>query len=123
MTSLFMSLNDYVIISVWMSMLVSILFAISIFSIDENPIIAGSSFILALFLTYGLFTFNPEKIPDYGTESQKAKMAYCVKQYTQSNQVGLEAVTHDNLESIMKQCHEQDAKNKPIKEKIGKIKH
>lgn len=43
-------------------------------------------------------------------------MAYCVKQYTQSNNVGLEAVTHDNLESIMKQCREQDVKNKPIEE-------
>ena len=120
MTSFFMSLltNDYGIISRWMIMIFSILFILSFLSIDENPIIAGLLFISALFLSYGLLTFDLEKIPEYGTEAQKAKMAYCVKQYTQSNQVGLEAVTHANLESIMKQCHEQDAKNKPIKEKI-----
>lgn len=115
MTSLFMSLNDYVIISVWMSMLVSILFAISIFSIDENPIIAGSSFILALFLTYGLFTFNPEKIPDYGTESQKAKMAHCFQQHTQSKNVGLETMTPDDIQRIMEKCWIQDHSDKNIK--------
>ena len=118
MTSLFMSLlvNDYGIISVWATIIVTILFGISFPILDENPIIAGLSFISALFLSYGLLTFDIEKIPEYGTEAQKAKMAYCVKQYTPSNNVGLEAVTHDNLESIMKQCREQDAKNKSIEE-------
>lgn len=118
MNSLFMSLsvNDYAIISAWMIIFVLILFAFSFVAIDENPIIAGLSFILAFFLTYGLFTFDPAKIPEYGTEAQKAKMAYCVKQYTQSNNVGLEAVTHNNIKSIMQQCREQDEKNKPIEE-------
>ena len=108
--------NDYGIISVWAIIITPILFGISFPVADENPIIAGLLFISALFLSYGLLTFDLEKIPEYGTEAQKAKMAYCVNQYTQSNKVGLEAVTHDNLESIMKQCHEQDAKNKPIEE-------
>lgn len=118
MNSLFMSLsvNDYAIISAWIIIFVLILFAFSFVAIDENPIIAGLSFILALFLTYGIFTFDPEKIPEYGTEAQKAKMAYCVRKYTQSNKVGLESVTHDNIESIMKQCRDQDAQNKPIEE-------
>ena len=125
MTSLFMSLsvNDYLVISAWMIMIALILFAFCFYAIVENPIISGLSFISALFLSYGLLTFDIEKIPEYGTEAQKAKMAYCVKQYTQSNNVGLEAVTHDNLESIMKQCREQDAKNKPIEEQNLKIKN
>lgn len=69
MTSLFMSLsvNDYLIISAWMIIIVLILFAFSFCAIDENPIIAGLSFIFALFLLYGLFTFDPTKIPEYGT--------------------------------------------------------
>lgn len=110
--------NDYGIISVWATIIVAILFGISFPILDENPIIAGLSFISALFLSYGLLTFDLEKIPEYGTEAQKAKMAYCVQKYTQSNHVGLEAVTHDNIESIMKQCRDQDAQNKPIEEKI-----
>ena len=118
MTSLFMFLlvNDYGIINVWMTIIVAILFGISFSVADETPIIAGLSFISALFLSYGLLTFDLEKIPEYGTETQKAKMAYCVQKYTQSNHVGLEAVTHDNIESIMKQCRDQDAQNKPIEE-------
>lgn len=118
MTSFFMSLltNDYGIISRWMIMIVSILFILSFLSIDENPIVAGLSCVLALFLLYGLIVVAPAKIPEYGTEAQKAKMAYCVQQHTQSNKVGLESVTHDNIESIMKQCHDQDAQNKPIEE-------
>lgn len=75
MTSLFMSLsvNDYLVISAWMIMIALILFAFCFYAIDENLIIAGSSFILALFVTYGLFTFNPEKISEYGTMEHKHK--------------------------------------------------
>ena len=79
-------------------------------SSDELPLFALIIFAITIFFWHGLYIVSPLQIPDYGTESQKSKMAYCVKQYMQTEHVGLETITNKNLESIMRQCQERDKK-------------
>ena len=83
---------------------------------DELPLFALILLVITISFWHGLYVVSPSKIPDYGTESQKSKMAYCVKQYMQAEHAGLETITNENLESIMQQCQERDEKNVPIQE-------
>ena len=72
--------------------------------------------VITISFWHGIYVVSPSQIPDYGTESQKSKMVYCLKQYMQTEHVGLETITNENLDSIMQQCQERDEKNAPIQE-------
>lgn len=117
---MFLLVNDYGLIGHGMqllSLIISVfLFLLFWFAGDENPPFAMIILAITIFFWHGLYVVSPSQILEYGTESQKAKMAHCVKQYTQSNNVGLETITHDNIKSIMQQCQERDEKNAPIEE-------
>ena len=109
--------NDYGLVSGGVVIFVFSLFFCSLYSsVAEIPSITSLLFISFLVCLYGLSVVKPAKISEYGTESQKSKVAYCVKQYMQTEHVGLETITHENLESIMQQCQERDEKNAPIQE-------
>lgn len=117
MTTFWMFLfgNDYGLVSGGVVIFVFSLFFCSLYSsVAEIPSITSLLFISFLVCLYGLSVVKPAKISEYGTESQKSKMAYCVKQYMQTEHVGLETITNKNLESIMRQCQERDKKNAPI---------
>lgn len=119
MTTFWMFLfgNDYGLVSGGVVIFVFSLFFCSLYSsVAEIPSITSLLFISFLVCLYGLSVVKPAKISEYGTESQKSKVAYCVKQYMQTEHVGLETITHENLESIMQQCQERDEKNAPIQE-------
>ena len=119
MTTFWMFLfgGDYGLVSSGVVIFVFSLFFCSLYSsVADIPSITSLLFISFLVCLYGLSVVKPAQIPEYGTESQKSKMAYCVKQYTQSNHVGFETVTNDNIEKIMTECHNEDKKNEPIEE-------
>lgn len=109
--------GDYGFVSVGVVIFVFSLFFCSLYSsVADIPSITSLLFISFLVCLYGISVVKPAKIPEYGTESQKSKMTYCVKQYMQTEHVGLETITNENLESIMRQCQERDKKNAPIQE-------
>ena len=83
---------------------------------DELPLFALFVLVITIFFWHGLYIVSPSQIPDYGTQAQKSKMAYCIKQYMQTEHVQLETITNENLESIMMKCQERDEKNAPIEE-------
>ena len=119
MTTFWMFLfgGDYGFVSVGVVIFVFSLFFCSLYSsVADIPSITSLLFISFLVCLYGISVVKPAKIPEYGTESQKSKMTYCVKQYMQTEHVGLETITNENLESIMRQCQERDKKNAPIQE-------
>ena len=113
MTTFWMFLfgGDYGFVSVGVVIFVFSLFFCSLYSsVADIPSITSLLFISFLVCLYGISVVKPAKIPEYGTESQKSKMTYCVKQYMQTEHVGLETITNENLESIMRQCQERDKK-------------
>ena len=95
----------------FLSLIISI-FLLSLFGVarDELPLFALIILAITIFFWHGLYIVSPSQIPDYGTQSQKSKMAYCVKQYMQTEHVNV------NLKFIMQQCQERDEKNAPIEE-------
>lgn len=101
----------------FLSLIISI-FLLSLFCVarDELPLFALIILAITIFFWHGLYIVSPSQIPDYGTQSQKSKMAYCVKQYMQTEHVNVENITHENLKFIMQQCQERDEKNAPIEE-------
>ena len=101
----------------FLSLIISI-FLLSLFGVarDEPPLFALIILAITIFFWHGLYIVSPSQIPDYGTQSQKSKMAYCVKQYMQTEHVNVENITHENLKFIMQQCQERDEKNAPIEE-------
>ena len=101
----------------FLSLIISI-FLLSLFGVarDELPLFALIILAITIFFWHGLYIVSPSQIPDYGTQSQKSKMAYCVKQYMQTEHVNVENITHENLKFIMQQCQERDEKNAPIEE-------
>lgn len=118
---MFLLVNDYGLIGYGMqllSLMISVFsFLLFWFTGDENPLFALIILVIIIFFWHGLYVVSPSQIPDYGTQAQKSKMAYCVKQYMQTEYVGLETITNENLESIMMKCQERDEKNAPIEEK------
>lgn len=117
---MFLLVNDYGLIGYGMqllSLMISVFsFLLFWFTGDENPLFALIILVIIIFFWHGLYVVSPSQIPDYGTQAQKSKMAYCVKQYMQTEYVGLETITNENLESIMMKCQERDEKNAPIEE-------
>ena len=101
----------------FLSLIISI-FLLSLFGVarDELPLFALIILAITIFFWHGLYIVSPSQIPDYGTQLQKSKMVYCVKQYMQTEHVNVENITHENLKFIMQQCQERDEKNAPIEE-------
>lgn len=101
----------------FLSLIISI-FLLSLFGVasDELPLFALIILAITIFFWHGLYIVSPSQIPDYGTQAQKSKMAYCVKQYMNIEHVSVEHITHENLKFIMQQCQERDEKNDPIEE-------
>jgi hypothetical protein len=119
MTTFWMFLfgGDYGLVSVGVVIFVFSLFFCSLYSsVADIPSITSLLFISFLVCLYGISVVKPAKIPEYGTESQKSKMAYCIQQYMNTEHVGVETITHENLETIMIKCQERDKKNAPIQE-------
>ena len=117
---MFLLANNYGEIGYGMQLL-SLIISVFLFllfwdSSDELPLFALIVLVITISFWHGLYVVSPSKIPDYGTESQKSKMAYCIQQYMNNEHVGVETITHENLESIMQQCQERDKKNAPIQE-------
>lgn len=117
---MFLLVNDYGLMGYGMQLL-SLIISVFLFllfwaSSDELPLFALIVLVITISFWHGMYVVSPSQIPDYGTESQKSKMTYCVKQYMQTEHVGLETITNENLESIMRQCQERDKKNAPIQE-------
>lgn len=109
--------GDYGLVSVGVVIFVFSLFFCSLYSsVADIPSITSLLFISFLVCLYGISVVKPAKIPEYGTESQKSKMAYCIQQYMNTEHVGVETITHENLETIMIKCQERDKKNAPIQE-------
>ena len=123
---MFLLANNYGEIGYGMQLL-SLIISVFLFllfwaSSDELPLFALIVLVITISFWHGIYVVSPSQIPDYGTESQKSKMAYCVKQYMQTEHVGLETITNENLETIMQQCQERDEKNAPIQEEQFKNK-
>lgn len=74
--------------------------------IKAQFIITSVSIPLIFFLATLIYFVSPYKIMEYGTNAQKEKMNYCIKQYQQSRKVGLDADTIMNnyLFEVMKTC-------------------
>lgn len=87
---------------------------------DKAPLFALIVLVITIFFWHGLYIVSPSQIPDYGTQAQKSNMAYCIKQYMQTEHVGLETITNENIELIMMKCQEQ-LKNKQLQDGIYKI--
>lgn len=117
---MFLLVNDYGLIGYGMQLL-SLIISVFLFllfwtSSDELPLFALIVLVITISFWHGMYVVSPSKIPDYGTESQKSKMAYCIQQYMQTEHVSLETITNENLKSIMIKCQERDEKNAPIQE-------
>lgn len=128
MTALFMFLlaNDYGISGFYSAFLCVLMFLIIclIRKFDKKNIKKWAKLFLfvALFIFYGdFFIVSPAKIPEYGTNIQKAKMTYCMQKYTQSKHVDLKTITQDDTPRIMKQCWIEDHSDKNTKEDFIKI--
>ena len=125
---MFLLVNDYGLIGYGMQLLflfISIFLLCLCFSaIDKFPLFALIIFVMTIFFWHGLYVVSPSKIPNYGTKSQKSKMAYCMQQYMQTEHVGLETITNENLESIMIKCQKQEEeqlKNEELQNGIHKV--
>lgn len=117
---MFLLVNDYGLMGYGMQLL-SLIISVFLFllfwtSSDELPLFALIVLVITISFWHGMYVVSPSQIPDYGTESQKSKMAYCIQQYMQTEHVSLETITNENLKSIMIKCQERDEKNAPIQE-------
>ncbi len=111
---MFLLVNDYGLIGYGMQLL-SLIISVFLFllfwaSSDELPLFALIVLVITISFWHGIYVVSPSQIPDYGTESQKSKMAYCIQQYMNTEHVGLETITNENLKSIMIKCQERDEK-------------
>ena len=128
MTALFMSLlaNDYGISGFYSAFLCVLMCFIILLirKFDKKNIKKWAKLFLfvALFIFYGdFFIVSPAKIPEYGTEAQKAKMTYCMQKYTQSKHIDLKTMNPDDMQRIMKQCWIKEHSDKNTKEDWIKI--
>lgn len=117
---MFLLVNDYGLMGYGMQLL-SLIISVFLFllfwtSSDKLPLFALIVLVITISFWHGMYVVSPSQIPDYGTESQKSKMAYCIQQYMQTEHVSLETITNENLKSIMIKCQERDEKNAPIQE-------
>ena len=74
--------------------------------IKAKFIITSVSILLIFFLATTIYFVSPYKIINYGTNAQKEKMNYCIKQYQQSRKSGLDAdeLINKYLLEVMQTC-------------------
>ncbi len=74
--------------------------------IKAKFIITSVSILLIFFLLTVIYFVSPYNIMDHGTNVQKEKMNYCIKQYQQSRKVGLnaDAIMNNYLLEVMYTC-------------------
>ena len=72
--------------------------------IKAKFIITSVSILLMFFLTTIIYFVSPYKIMEYGTNVQKEKMNYCIKQYQQSRNVDLDTIMNNYLIEAMQKC-------------------
>ena len=65
-----------------------------------------------LILSSNVILISPEDIPEHGTNAQKEKMVYCVRQYAINYGVALHDITREDISRIMEKCEEEDNSNK-----------
>lgn len=101
----------------FLSLIISIFLLLLLWAAsDELPLFSLIVLAITIFFWHGLYIVSPSQIPDYGTQAQKSKMAYCIQQYMNNEHVSVENINHENLKFIMQQCQERDEKNAPIQE-------
>ena len=72
--------------------------------IKAKFIITSVSILLMFFLTTIIYFVSPYQIINYGTNAQKEKMDYCIKQYQQSRKVDLDTIMNNHLIDVMQRC-------------------
>ena len=74
--------------------------------IKAKFIITSVSVLLIFFLATIIYFVSPYKITKYGTNAQKEKLNYCIKQYQQSRKSGLDAdeIMNHYLLEVMYTC-------------------
>lgn len=69
------------------------------YAIKNDDTIAGIAvFLYMVFMFSYLFTVSPAHIPQYGTQTQKEMMAFCIKQQKSKD------ITIDNISDVMNNC-------------------
>lgn len=105
--------DDYGLISRLFSLIVLFVYVAFIYicaytcnEIKAKFIITSVSILLIFFLVTVVYFVSPYQIINYGTNTQKEKMDYCIKQYQQSRKVGLDedTIMNNYLLEVMHTC-------------------
>ena len=103
--------DDYGLISSLFSLIVLFVYVAFIYicaytcnEIKAKFIITLVSILLMFFLTTIIYFVSPYKIMEYGTNVQKEKMNYCIKQYQESRNVDLDTIMNNYLIEAMQKC-------------------
>ena len=75
--------------------------------IKAKFIITSVSVLLIFFLTTLIYFVSPYQIKNYGTNVQKEKLNYCIKQYQQSKNVDLDTLMNNHLLEVMQTCDQK----------------
>ena len=75
--------------------------------IKAKFIITSVSIFLMFFLTTLIYFVSPYQIINYGTNAQKEKLNYCIKQYQQSKNVDLDTIMNNHLLEVMQTCDQK----------------
>lgn len=113
MNELYMLLfaDDYGLISSLFSLIVLFVYVAFIYicaytcnEIKAKFIITSVSILLIFFLVTVVYFVSPYQIINYGTNAQKEKLNYCIKQYQQSRNVDLDTIMNNYLIEAMQKC-------------------
>lgn len=108
---MFLLVNDYGLISGLFSLITMFVYLAFIYicmhicnEIKAQFIITSVSIPLIFFLATLIYFVSPYKIMEYGTNVQKEKMNYCIKQYQQSRNVDLDTIMNNYLIEAIQKC-------------------
>lgn len=103
--------DDYGLISRLFSLIVLFVYVAFIYicaytcnEIKAKFIITSVSILLIFFLVTVVYFVSPYQIINYGTNTQKEKMDYCIKQYQKSKNVELDIIMNNHLIDVMERC-------------------
>ncbi len=103
--------DDYGLISRLFSLIVLFVYVAFIYicaytcnEIKAKFIITSVSILLIFFLVTVVYFVSPYQIINYGTNAQKEKMDYCIKQYQKSKNVELDTIMNNHLIDVMQRC-------------------
>lgn len=103
--------DDYGLISSLFSLIVLFVYVAFIYictytcnEIKAKFIITSVSILLIFFLVTVVYFVSPYQIINYGTNAQKEKLNYCIKQYQQSRNVDLDTIMNNYLIEAMQKC-------------------